>query len=491
MEAAKLKTEQRRKSSPNYGITFQPIPNSPQERAYYCTADVIGYGGAAGGGKSYLMLGKALTQHKRSRILRARYTDLQRLIDDGDTILQGIASYVSGTKRRWDLPDGRMVMLRAADKMKDVKKHKGDRVDFLAFDEADEFPEDMIRFMMGWAGTTELNQRVQVMLAFNPPDATGEWLIDYFAAWIDENHENPAQDGEIRYYIRHNDEDIEVDSADVVTIDGEDYTPQSRTFFKALVDDNPYAIATGYDKQLDNMPEPYRSMYRKGLFNVGKADERYQVIPTHWIIEAEKRWIESDKPLVAMRALGVDVARGGKDDNVLAPLYGTYFDDLLIRPGKETHDGYDVHDFVLEAIGNDSPIIGIDVVGVGSSPYDLLKIHSHLSVFAVNSGQGVQELDETGKYGFANVRAYAWWKFREALNPNSGENIALPPIRSLRNELRAPTYKIRSGRYVIESKDEIRKRIGRSTDHADAVIYAWLAALVGNQERASVAEVIF
>ena len=159
-------------------------------------------------------------------------------------------------------------MLRAADRMQDTKKHKGDRVDFLAFDEADEFSEPMIRFMMGWAGTTDPNQHVQIMLGFNPPDgADGEWLITFFAPWVDDQHPNPAEDGEIRYFIYVNEKDVEVDSKDPVVIEGETYYPTSRTFFRALVQDNPYAMATGYDKTLSNMAEPYRSLYYLGLFN--------------------------------------------------------------------------------------------------------------------------------------------------------------------------------------------------------------------------------
>ena len=232
LEAVRQRTAKKRGIT---SIQFQPIPNSPQEQAYNCKADVIGYGGAAGGGKSYLMLGKAFTQHKRSRILRAKYTDLQRLIDDGNEILDGISRYVYSPKRRWDLPDGRTVMLRAADRLQDTKKHKGDRVDFLAFDEADEFSEEMIRFMMGWAGTVDESQHVQVMLCFNPPDITGEWLISFFAPWVDDRHPNPADYGELRYYIYCNDQDIEVDSPDPVDIDGVTYYPQSRTFFKPVI----------------------------------------------------------------------------------------------------------------------------------------------------------------------------------------------------------------------------------------------------------------
>ena len=49
---------------------WRPLPG-PQSDAYYSAADVIGYGGAAGGGKTDLICGMALTKHPRSVVVRA------------------------------------------------------------------------------------------------------------------------------------------------------------------------------------------------------------------------------------------------------------------------------------------------------------------------------------------------------------------------------------------------------------------------------------
>jgi hypothetical protein len=56
--------------------------------------------------------------------------------------------------------------------------------------------------------------------------------------------------------------------------------PQSRTFFPAKVTDNPYLMKTGYDRQLESLPEPLRSQLRYGDFAAGLDDDAYQVIPT-------------------------------------------------------------------------------------------------------------------------------------------------------------------------------------------------------------------
>jgi hypothetical protein len=48
------------------------VPNpDPQFEAYRCEADELFYGGQAGGGKTDLGLGLALTAHKRSLVMHA------------------------------------------------------------------------------------------------------------------------------------------------------------------------------------------------------------------------------------------------------------------------------------------------------------------------------------------------------------------------------------------------------------------------------------
>ena len=78
-----------------------------------------------------------------------------------------------------------------------------------------------------------------------------------------------------------------------------------------------------------------------------------------------------------------------------------------------------------------------------------------------------------GLLTFANMRSQLWWQFREALDPVQGDRLAPPPDRRLAAQLAAPTWKLRGNAIVIESKDAIRKRLGTSTDDADAVILAW------------------
>src|SRR5947209_3048566 len=59
---------------------WAPQPG-PQEVAYFSPADVTGYGGAAGGGKSSMLLGLAINEHRRSVIFRREMVQGRGLVD--------------------------------------------------------------------------------------------------------------------------------------------------------------------------------------------------------------------------------------------------------------------------------------------------------------------------------------------------------------------------------------------------------------------------
>jgi hypothetical protein len=78
--------------------------SGPQYDAYSCEADELFYGGQAGGGKSDLLLGLALTGHQRSLILRRVHRDVGSLVDRTAVIL-GTRSGYNGQTHIWRRPD--------------------------------------------------------------------------------------------------------------------------------------------------------------------------------------------------------------------------------------------------------------------------------------------------------------------------------------------------------------------------------------------------
>ena len=173
-----------------------------------------------------------------------------------------------------------------------------------------------------------------------------------------------------------------------------------------------------------------------------------------------------------MDAVGVDVARGGDDQTVLARRYGTWFAPLEKHPGKDTPDGHAVAGLAAAALVAGG-CANVDVIGVGASVYDLLA-QQGAAVVPVNFAQSSTQRDRSGVLKMANTRAWAYWSLREALDPAKGDAVALPPDSQLLADLCAPKWSMRTTGVQVEAKEDIVKRIGRSPDCGDAVALAHL-----------------
>src|SRR5262249_8964197 len=137
---------------------------------------------------------------------------------------------------------------------------------------------------------------------------------------------------------------------------------KSRTFIPASLADNPYLSKTGYGATLQALPEPLRSQLLYGDFSIGQVDDQWQVIPTAWVRLAQQRWQKQKKPDLRLSAIGVDVARGGKDKTVISKRYGHWYAPLEKYAGKDTPDGQSVAELVERTREDDAPVM-IDVIG--------------------------------------------------------------------------------------------------------------------------------
>ncbi len=451
---------------------WRPLPG-PQTMAYESEADIIGYGGAAGGGKTDLACGKSLTQHRKIGIFRLNGTELTGVLDRITELLGGRNGY-NGKDNIWRTrrADGVQIQVEFGSfpNPDDEKKYQGRPHDLLVFDEAANMRESAVRFLLGWLRTTVPGQKCQALLTFNPPTtAEGRWIIQFFAPWLDKKHPNPAKPGELRWFATVDGKDVEVDTGEPFEHNGELITPLSRTFIPSRISDNPYLMGTGYMAQLQSLPEPLRSQMLYGDFQAGMEDDPWQVIPTAWAEAAMARWKRPDK-LPPMDSLGVDVARGGKDNTILARRHGMWFDEPLAYPGTATPDGPTIAGLVVAAVRDRAPI-HIDVIGVGSSPYDFLNEMGQ-QVLGVNVAEAALGMDKSGRLRFKNQRSELWWRMREALDPANNTGIALPPDQRLLADLCAPTWKLVGQTVAVASREEILEKIGRSPDYASAYCLA-------------------
>lgn len=464
----------------------------PQTMAYESEADVIGFGGSAGGGKTDLACGLALTKHSVSAIFRREATQLNGILERLSEML-GTTNGYNGQKNIWRLPKtlyGDRIDFGSAQHPGDETKQQGRPKDLLVIDEAANFLESQVRFLMGWVRTTKANQKCTTLMTFNPPtNAEGRWIIKFFAPWLDEKYPNPAMPGELRWFATIDGNDVEVADKRPFVIVGKErqydfnpsehspeniIKPQSRTFIPSRITDNPYLMETGYMATLQSLPEPLRSQMLKGDFKAGIEDDPWQVIPTPWVLASQARW----KPLEAkgpMDSIGSDPARGGKDKHVISRRHGTWFDELIRYPGTEAPDGPTVAGQVIQIRRDLSPV-HIDMTGWGSSPFDFLKTNG-IQTVGINFGSGSKGLSVQGNLKFANMRAEIWWRMREALDPMNPNPIALPDDPALLADLCAPKWSLVAGGIQIEDKEQIKKRIGRSTDDGDAVCLANIATI--------------
>ncbi len=171
---AEAEAERRRRARAKAGVAaWAPQPNTPQERAYHCEADVIGYGGAAGGGKSDLLLGMAGTLHQRSIIFRRVFPSMRGLIERSREVFPD--DDYNESLHVWRLGGGRMIEFGSVQYEQDRKKFQGQPHDFIGVDEATEFPEATIRFLSAWNRSVVPGQACRMVLTFNPPmDDAGE-----------------------------------------------------------------------------------------------------------------------------------------------------------------------------------------------------------------------------------------------------------------------------------------------------------------------------
>lgn len=453
---------------------WRPLPG-PQSAALQSKAHIVGYGGAAGGGKTDLACGLALTQHRKVGFFRLHATELTGVLDRFTEILGDRDGY-NGRDGIWRTTrhDGVGVQIEFGSfpNVDDEKKYQGRPHDLLIFDEAANMREAAVRFLLGWLRTTVKTQRCRALLNFNPPTtAEGRWVVKFFAPWLERGHPNPAKAGELRWFATVDGEDLEVASPEPFEHQGETITPLSRTFIPSRIHDNPHLVGTGYMAQLQALPEPLRSQMLYGDFQAGMEDDPWQVIPTAWVEAAMDRWT---RPLVLapMDAVGIDVARGGKDQTILARRHGMWFDVPLVYPGSATPDGPTLAGLVVAA-QRDQAMLYIDVIGVGSSPYDFLN-EMRMPVVGVNVSEAALRTDKSGRLRFRNQRSELWWRMRETLDPSANTGICLPKDPRLLADLCAPTWKLQAGTIAVASREDILATVGRSPDFASAYCLALL-----------------
>lgn len=245
-------------------------------------------------------------------------------------------------------------------------------------------------------------------------------------------------------------------------------------YLPAKITDNPYVPASYLASLKQSLPE---ELYKRFVDGDWDASDDIQQLINWKTIHACKMIRDSDDELIT---LGVDVGRYGPDKSVFLVMKG---------PNIIYKDQFDKTDVVMCATKTKELIerfkikhhnVGIDSVGVGAGVVDILMSEG-IIVSDLNGGRSPIDLVQTMYFEFRNLRAQMAWKLRTDMIGDNIGNIAIDNNVSLMTDIGAVWYKIAGSRKIqIEDKDEIRKRIGRSPDDFDALMYAnWVRSYYG------------
>lgn len=471
-------------------MKFVPNPG-PQTDAYLSLADVMLYGGQAGGGKTYLELGLAINEFESGIIFRRERTQTDGLEKEGKRLLADSMARFNGQDLEWTWPGGKTLKLGGMKDPDSWQDHAGRERDYMAFDEGGEFLESQVASIIAWLRAAP-GKRTRVVIGSNPPRTSdGLWLIKWFAPWIDDKFPNPATPGELRwavYVTRENESEmVWVDGPGVYEIDGEQYTAKSYTFIPASLVDNPFRNTPEYKAQLQSLPEPLRSQLLYGKFTAGLKDSANQCIPTEWVRAAMARWTPTPPRGVPMCAIGVDCAGGGGDSMVQAARYDGWYAPMIKTPGSQIPQDkagkYAAGMVVVTRRDNATVVVDMGG-GYGGPLFEHMK-DNNIECVAYKGAEGTTRRSKDGKLGFTNKRSAAYWAFREALDPGQpgGSPIALPDDRRLLAGLTAPTFEVTPRGIQVEPKVKrnekgtatggVVAKLGFSPDEADAVVMAW------------------
>jgi len=192
------------------------------------------------------------------------------------------------------------------------------------------------------------------------------------------------------------------------------------------------------------------------------------LISLHAVEQASKRKVEQPEgtPVV----WGLDVARYGDDASVLCIRQGRH---LIELHSWKKLSLMELAGRVLDLLhSSDEPPeeILVDSIGLGAGVLDRLR-ELDISARGVNVSESPAMADR-----YANLRAELWDATKSWFN----EEVQIPNDDSLIADLTAPRYSFNSsGKMIVESKAETKKRLGRSTDFADSLVLTFASNAAG------------
>lgn len=228
-------------------IEIKPQPG-PQTDFLSSSADIVFYGGAAGGGKTFGLLMEPL-RHSHNKSFRAvtfrrtfpQITNPGGLWDESVTLYPLLGADSNQTELSWRWPSGAKHQFAHMQHAKNRLDWQGSQIALLNFDELPHFERIMFFYMLSRLRSTS-GVRPYIRATMNPvppDDETGGWVHEFVGWYIDEDGwAIPERCGVIRWFVVVDDTLRWADSAEEIRADYPKIEPKSFTFIKSSVYDN-------------------------------------------------------------------------------------------------------------------------------------------------------------------------------------------------------------------------------------------------------------
>ena len=248
-------------------IVWRPH-EGPQELFLQSPAYEVFFGGSKGPGKTECLLMEAARQHQKSRyrgaIFRRTFPRLGEIIDRSFKYYPHFGAKYSGRDMQlelpaWTFPSGAKIAFGHVQHERDKYNYQGKEIHYMGFDQLEEFTESQYLFLFGQNRTTDPDIWCYIRSTGNP-GGVGH-------AWVKKRFIEPFQNypGEIKYFKRVNDEDMEFGADEPDTV--------SRTFFPATLQDNPSILKNdpGYISRLKQQSEDDQRAFIHGDWDIFKG----------------------------------------------------------------------------------------------------------------------------------------------------------------------------------------------------------------------------
>lgn len=247
----------------------------------------------------------------------------------------------------------------------------------------------------------------------------------------------------------------------------------------------------GLKDMLDRYKDPSNPLYLSRARGISPKQAKEALIRYEWLIAASdrrKRFEDADgilrmNDIQGQRALGVDVANSEEGDKgATARGIGSILIEVEDFPCPNANKLGSQIFYEMKATKVPPEYVAVDGVGVGAGTVnELLRLGA--KVVNIQSGGAPVELHDEKKSNitlveaFNNLRSQMWWVLRIDLeNPDS--DLMLPYDEQLFADLMSPKWAQQNGKIVVQSKEELKKKLGRSPNKGDATVYwNWIRKL--------------